>query len=108
MCATDKHGTTNWQMKNIQQKNCKNNNVTIFQGLIATVTFYTIELYQMQMPADFGIGLCVWVCGPIFQVRLNFSADDRGTKDYREEEEEGGDRLSEMCQNDKKKKRQHN
>ena len=56
------------------------------------------------MPPDFGIGLCVWVCGPIFQVRLNFSADDRGTKDYREEEEEGRDRLSQMCQRDKKKK----
>ena len=59
------------------------------------------DLYQMQMPADFGIGLyvCVCVCGPIFQVRLNFSADDRGTKD-RGEEEEGGDRLSEMCKKD--------
>ena len=56
------------------------------------------------MPPDFGIGLCVWVCGPIFEVRLNFSADDRGTKDDRgEEEEEEGDRLSEMCQKDKKR-----
>ena len=41
------------------------------------------------MPPAFRFELCVCVCGPIFQVRLNFSTDDRGTKDDRGEEEEG-------------------
>ena len=43
------------------------------------------------------------VCGPIFQVRLNFSADDRGTKDDRGEEEEGGDRFIENVSKKTKK-----
>ena len=33
--------------------------------------------------------VCVGGWGPIFQVRLNFSTDDRGTKDDRGEQEGG-------------------
>ena len=44
-------------------------------------TYIASSLYQTQMPPDFTIELCVWDgLGAIFQVRLNFSADDRGTK----------------------------
>ena len=59
-----------WINHRIEQKNMRWN------------TYIASSLYQAQMPSDFTIEPCMcwgdW--GPIFKVRLNFSADDRGTK----------------------------